>query len=369
MQVAKCDYEGGGEGLPIVNWGGVFDLGNLSREKLLAFVPFGGVRGGGGHWYFRISIEYHALKLRRRALMLLDWRRSSSPGSGMRSGGFCSSFLGMAMMALLVAEFVFLFVLVVVVVVVVVVAAAVVVVVVVVVAAAAAVVVVVVRRRRIVVVLVVEIVVEIIVVLITMAELSQKVQLLKDAKTTGASGVSAELLKCMMVFPEGGSYLLAVVNALHRHPERFDPDIFRGLVILLPKCAAVTEPQQVRPIVLTECLVKLVASIAVARTLDTWRCHYEMLGGLSGVQVAEVIWAAKTMLARSRMFQDSYVYLRIDISAAFDSLEHAAVLRKFRAQRRPDAAVSFGFLEWLLSHQRLLFSAFGEQWCTCAGAP
>ena len=31
------------------------------------------------------------------------------------------------------------------------------------------------------------------------------------------------------------------------------------------------------------------------------------------------------MFMRSRMFQDQYVYLKVDISAAFDSLEHAAV--------------------------------------------
>lgn len=52
----------------------------------------------------------------------------------------------------------------------------------------------------------------------------------------------------------------------------------------------------------------------------------------------------------------------MDISAAFDSLEHAAVQADMRRFFNPGHATSARFLDYLLTHQLLHFAALGETW-------
>ena len=142
------------------------------------------------------------------------------------------------------------------------------------------------------------------------------------------------------------------------HPDRA-PDAFQGLVVLLAKEKVVTHPKQLRPIVLAEALTKLTARIAAARILVSWPLPPEMLGGRPGGQVAEAVWVAKRMFMRSAMFADRYVYLKVDISAAFDSLEHAAVQADMTRFFHPSHAISARFIDFLLLNQSLHFTALG----------
>ena len=193
-------------------------------------------------------------------------------------------------------------------------------------------------------------------------EIHAHVLKLKPGKTTGITGMSNDFLHGVMQVPGGAEALQRALHDLLCFPERVQSVAFHGLVLLLAKVPVVTEPKHVRPIVLTKCLTKLAARIATARVVAAWPNQPEMMGGRSGGQVAEAVWIAKHMLMRSCMFRDQYVYLKVDVSAAFDSLQHAAVQGELVRYFHVSHATSARFLDFLITHQVLQFSALGKTW-------
>lgn len=132
-------------------------------------------------------------------------------------------------------------------------------------------------------------------------ELQLHIAKLQSGKTTGPSGVSTDFLINLWAVPGGAEVVRAAVCELLCHPESAVQQ-FDGLVLLLAKERLVTQPKQVRPIVLTEALTKLTARVAASRVLSSWPLPPEMLGGRTGGQVAKALWIAKRMVMHSSMF-------------------------------------------------------------------
>ena len=136
-----------------------------------------------------------------------------------------------------------------------------------------------------------------------------------------------------------------------------------GLVILVPKLIKVIGPHQLRPIVLLETCLKLVARITMQRILSTWPLPDSMMGARAGAQVAEVAWLAKLLLARRRVYNSSCVLLKLDLSSAFDSLTHASIQQEMMHHYVPQQGASCRWFNFMVQHQRLIFQICDTEFC------
>ena len=138
--------------------------------------------------------------------------------------------------------------------------------------------------------------------------------------------------------------------------------MFDGLVVLIEKTRCVSAPRDLRPIVLTEVLIKIVCSIVMDRTVSTWPAPHELLGGMPGIQVAETLKCAQALFSQSAMYRDEYIYLRLDIAGAFDNSDINSLLRLFEDHYHPQVASSCRFMQRMMQNQRLRFTFLGADW-------
>lgn len=204
-------------------------------------------------------------------------------------------------------------------------------------------------------------------VLPELPEIHRHISQLKNGKTTGPSGISNDFITAVMQLDGGPAAVQHALHTIIQSPKAVPSEVFYGLVVLLAKEKVVLEPKHVRPIVLTETLTKLAARICSARVVQHWPQPPEMMGARPGAQVAEAIWVAKRMFMTSRMYEDQYVYIKIDIAAAFDSMKHSAVRDDLVRYYHPSHGASARFLDFLLTHQVLHFTAFGQTWTQTMG--
>ena len=184
----------------------------------------------------------------------------------------------------------------------------------------------------------------------------------KCGRTSGPSGVSHELLKEIVTTPRGVKYLTRLINCMHADPQHVPPHMFDGLVVLIEKTRCVSAPRDLRPIVLTEVLIKIVCSIVMDRTVSTWPAPHELLGGMPGIQVAETLKCAQALFSQSAMYRDEYIYLRLDIAGAFDNSDINSLLRLFEDHYHPQVASSCRFMQRMMQNQRLRFTFLGAEW-------
>ena len=191
--------------------------------------------------------------------------------------------------------------------------------------------------------------------LITLEELQRAANRAKPSKATGQTGISNELLKAIMQTEEGQTLLLAMFRQIHASPTVVSAEFFEGLVVLIEKTACVTLPRDVRPIVLTECVCKWIAAICIRRTLDVWPTPLEVMGGIAGIQLAEVVKVAQVMAVQSAMYDDGFVYLRLDITGAFDSADIPSMLEYLARHAQSTQMTSCASLHYMMTRQTLRF--------------
>ena len=187
---------------------------------------------------------------------------------------------------------------------------------------------------------------------------------MKLHKTTGVSGISADLLHSILQLPHGSLLVHQLVHGILIGSQRHFKEMYDGLVILVPKILQVVGPHQLRPIVLLETCLKLVARIVTQRILDSWPIPDSMMGARAGGQVAEVAWWAKLMLARKRVYDSPCVFLKLDLASAFDSLNHSAIQQEMMAHFTPAQGVSCRWFSFMMKHQTLLFQILEEEFST-----
>jgi hypothetical protein len=68
------------------------------------------------------------------------------------------------------------------------------------------------------------------------------------------------------------------------------------------------------------------------------------------------------MTSRSCCYKDSHIYVKLDISAAYDSIYHSRLFRTLQKNVGPEHATSAKFIQWLVLSQSLSFSLFGKEW-------
>ena len=115
----------------------------------------------------------------------------------------------------------------------------------------------------------------------------------------------------------------------------------KGKLCFIPKCPRPSRPQDLRPISLTPCLGKIFTRILVSR-LESFFPEYKagQHACRKGAQSLEAVTCAQASMKIFRGDTGKGLHLmKLDISQAFDTLSHRAVLR-FLRETRPCAEAS-----------------------------
>ena len=193
-------------------------------------------------------------------------------------------------------------------------------------------------------------------------EVGRAVASLKPNKTTGMSRVSVGLLKNLIEADYGLQLLCDLFNAFLFGVATIPSDLANGWVILLPKKAWIDKPEQFRPIVCGEVLLKVLAKLAMNRIADKWSMPKCCFGACRGRGVPEALYTVKHCAQEVGGLQDATVFLQLDVSSAFDSLKLQAILAFFRSQWDASTGKSCKLLQWVLSHSLLRFQLFDTIW-------
>ena len=158
----------------------------------------------------------------------------------------------------------------------------------------------------------------------TESEVSSAIGRLKREKTSGPTGISNEYLIALWTDAEGKDLLLDHLNKLLLAPS-LPQGFCDAQVALLPKVTSITSPKEYRPINLMECLRKVLSWLLVSRLQSSWTIPRIQLGGIRGSQVCDALASAQSRLTRESKEERYCVHLSCNISAAFDSIDVAAV--------------------------------------------
>ena len=193
------------------------------------------------------------------------------------------------------------------------------------------------------------------------AEIAKGVVKLKPGKTSGISGISAELLQGLWALDEGKQMLSSFMNDLLMEAEH-PADLHDSFVTLVPKIKNVTQPHQIRPINLVEVCHKLYCSLLLNRILRAWPQPPQQYGAVPGGQVMDALAAAGWRVLHESMTTDRGIWINTDIRSAFDSVSHLALSRYIR-HNTPDYLAREGLqLLRAILHPRLLFQWRGWDW-------
>lgn len=197
--------------------------------------------------------------------------------------------------------------------------------------------------------------------LITASELCMAVAKLKPGKSSGARGMSNELVRSLSQHPAGAEQLLHLLNNMlvtGSVPQALN----LGIACLIPKCVKPIQANQIRPIMLLEVLQKLYAGILMQRLRPHWPPLHAQIGAVPGGQPVEALFAAHSMLELAAVSDEPEpLFLKLDIRGAFDNLRHASVAA-YLATLPKHAAYEAERLMRLLLHQTFMFSFFHEEW-------
>ena len=198
--------------------------------------------------------------------------------------------------------------------------------------------------------------------LFTPEEVIRAVGALKPNKTTGISRLSVSLLQHLVQAEFGLHLLCTMLNAFLTDLTMLPTCLATGWVILVPKKAFVHAPDQFRPIVCGEVMLKLLAKLAMTRIACQWPVPNCCFGACPGRGAAEALYTVKVCAQEAAGLQDDTIFLQLDISSAFDSLQLRAILQFFREKWSPNIAKSCRLLQWVLSHSVLRFQLFDSTW-------
>ncbi|OLP99350.1 hypothetical protein AK812_SmicGene18103 [Symbiodinium microadriaticum] len=196
----------------------------------------------------------------------------------------------------------------------------------------------------------------------TYDEISKAVQHLKPGKTSGMTGISAELVKALWQDGDGQSIISCFCNSLLSTD---DPpsDLDGGFVALLPKVAHVQTASQIRPIHLVEVCQKLFSYLLIQRLQGVWHKPAQQHGALQGGQTLDALATAQWIVAsESFREQSGRVWLNTDITSAFDSLKHTALIHFVLKHTPHDRLLEAHRLVRMVLCPTLNFDFLNQQW-------
>ena len=194
-------------------------------------------------------------------------------------------------------------------------------------------------------------------------EILECLRTMKMNKTTGMSKVSVELLKAVAAHEVGLASLRGILNDMLTWPELLvQCDLLVGWVILLPKKPRVSSADMLRPIVLGEVVVKLLTKLCIARLLRYWPAPACCLGSVRSRGVADAAYLVTSAIQEAVVVAAPVVVVKLDISAAYDSLKVQAVVDWLVQRWEARTGKSAKLLVFVLTHSSLIFHMLQQEW-------
>ena len=185
-------------------------------------------------------------------------------------------------------------------------------------------------------------------------EISAAIAALKTGKSSGMSGISAELIHAMWSLDAGKTVLATFLNAQLEAGDQ-PRELHDSFVALVPKLQHVLHPQRIRPINLVEVCMKLFCRLLTQRLRSEWPQPPGQFGALQGGQVMDALCAAHWRTLVESLTTERSIWVNADIASAFDSLHHSEIADFI--QRYTPARLSREALQLLriVCHPRLGF--------------
>ena len=150
-------------------------------------------------------------------------------------------------------------------------------------------------------------------------------------KSAGHDGVTYEAIRAM--FSSGlADELCDYFNEVLLGTRPFPDSWLCNIVVFLPKIPKPHLPKHLRPIVLSSCMAKLFTKALLYRIRPSFpplRCG--QLCARTGGQIMDGALAAQQLGYLAAQYNLPLLFLKLDVAAAFDSLEHPAIARFFCA--------------------------------------
>ena len=187
--------------------------------------------------------------------------------------------------------------------------------------------------------------------LFTELEVATRASRMKSRKTSGCSGLSADLLKALSEEPAGLTLLTQHLNCILLD-EPLDEQRIASLV-LIPKTVLVATPKDYRPIAIMEAIHKLFMGLLVQRVQTTWDAPRSQMGGYKGSQVLDALFLATTKLEKQSLEGTAHIWVSADIEAAFDSVDWQKLHESLWSMTSQSAHVELGILLREIRHHKL----------------
>ena len=128
----------------------------------------------------------------------------------------------------------------------------------------------------------------------------------------------------------------------------------------LPKVPPPIAPRDLRPIVLSDCCGKLFTKLLLYRLREYFHPNQAgQLCGSPGCQALEGAAALQQLTYEAEAFAKPLVVVKLDIHAAFDSLQHHAIA-KYLCECNPCRESEM--LMYLIVHAQVLLGICGREW-------
>ena len=181
----------------------------------------------------------------------------------------------------------------------------------------------------------------------------------QQGKSCGTDGISYELLQ-VVVNSEASAKFLDFLNSAWTRKTPVPPSWYEGQATFLPKTKKPKEPKDLRPIILSPTICKLFTKVLLCRMQDTFpeiKCG--QLCAMKGCQTLDGSMSLLRLIHLSNRWGLPLLACKLDITAAFDTLDHSAIGRFFTACRPSAEAL---FLQDLISNSSVRIGMLSTSW-------
>ena len=164
----------------------------------------------------------------------------------------------------------------------------------------------------------------------TEQELVEAVGKAKLGKSVGVDETSAELFRGLMEEPSTVGALLAWYNSI-LHTGELPDDWGHSLMVVLPKTAQPLVAKDLRPIAMGSAAGKVFSRMLLARADAVLQPETHTQCACKGRQTADYMFTIARTMDLEREWRGGAVWVKLDISKAFDSLRREVFLKKLLA--------------------------------------
>ncbi|CAE7357404.1 pol [Symbiodinium sp. CCMP2592] len=159
----------------------------------------------------------------------------------------------------------------------------------------------------------------------TLTEIQEVAFQCKHNKSTGADGISYEAIQ-LILQTSLSEHLLELFNDVLWGVRPVPRSWLSNHVIFLPKTAAPECPKDLRPIVLSPTVAKVFTKALMIRLRPKLpKIQAFQVGGLPGRQALDSACAVQHAIRLAQQYDKTLYVVKLDITAAFDSISHEAV--------------------------------------------